>query len=143
MDVWPEWLGLTVLISAYSVLLLTILCWYLFSCYFFAFIVSTLMRIYFRLRMKSENYFYVGIELIKIYIESLSLALLGGKLFFRKLQYTTRNASLYIEEGYITLSWWFLLKPNWKNCMGLCVNSSWFRSEGFNVSQWSRVYNIQ
>jgi hypothetical protein len=103
--IWPEWLGATVLIAAYCVLLIFIILWFLFSNLMFAYLVRIFMYIYIRFRQGSDSYFYV---------ESISLAIYAGKIYFRKLKYTTKNGSIFIEEGYIGLHWWFLLNPYWK-----------------------------
>lgn len=47
-------------------------------------------------------------------IGSLTFSPLGGKILFRNVQYTTKNGSLHIIDGYIEIYWWFIIKSTWQ-----------------------------
>lgn len=104
MIILTEWAALTALLTCFIILNACILAWFLVSCYFFAFLVTFVVNLYLKWKLKSEDYFHV---------ESLSLAILGGKLFFKKVQYTTKNYALIVEEGWVYFPWWYILNPKW------------------------------
>ncbi|EFC42477.1 predicted protein [Naegleria gruberi] len=75
----------------------------LFSSRIFAFVISKLLW-YWKLKANNE-YLSIG---------SLTFAPLGGKILFRGVQYTTKNGSLQIIDGYIEVYWWFIIKSTWQ-----------------------------
>ncbi|OUM58685.1 hypothetical protein PIROE2DRAFT_15972 [Piromyces sp. E2] len=69
-------------------------------------------------------YTYLLIKVINIYtwpkmnalinIENIVLCPLSGTILFKKLSYISKNESIYIERGYITVFWSFINKPKTK-----------------------------
>jgi hypothetical protein len=83
----------------------------LFNSYFWGFVVTTILRIYFWVT-KSKDYIKIG---------SISFSILGGKVPFRDVVYITRNASLHIIDGYVAFNWWFLFRPKWEGSESIIV----------------------
>lgn len=77
--------------------------WVVYSSRMFGFIVSK--ALYIALFRKYGSDFS---------IQSLHIAPLGGKIMFKNLIYTTKNASLHIFDGYFVINWWSLLKRKWR-----------------------------
>ncbi|KAG2375191.1 hypothetical protein C9374_010195 [Naegleria lovaniensis] len=95
--------SLVVFVICALVLMAFIVIYVLFSSRIFAWAICKLAW-YWKLKTLNE-YLSIG---------SLTFSPLGGKILFRNVQYTTKNGSLHIIDGYIEIYWWFILTSTWQ-----------------------------
>jgi hypothetical protein len=107
----PDYGAFIILLSSFIIFFFVILMDLLCNSYFWGFVVTTILRIYFWIT-KSKDYIKIG---------SISFSILGGKVPFRDVVYITRNASLHIIDGYVAFNWWFLFRPKWEGSESIIV----------------------